>query len=112
MDSYSLCFKVSTEIVLQVVVYSGFYLKRSQYRDHVSVYDERADELQGIWKESVMVQLRYYPRIFQEGLRKSTKYLSHDSRCSGLHPNLTHTNAEVERYLQTILFGILGFGII
>jgi hypothetical protein len=37
------------------------------------------DELERIWKQAVMVLLRYYHGISLEGLRKTTKALSQDS---------------------------------
>jgi hypothetical protein len=34
------------------------------------------DKLKWIWKEAVVAQSRYYPKMFLEGLRKPTKYLT------------------------------------
>jgi hypothetical protein len=42
-------------------------------KDHGVFYDE--DELEKIWKEMVMTELRYYTGICMEGLRKTTKTL-------------------------------------
>jgi hypothetical protein len=45
------------------------------------------DELERIWKEAAVVDLRYYPGIFLEGLRNITRDLSLDSRCPGPDSN-------------------------
>jgi hypothetical protein len=39
------------------------------------------NEIKRTWKEVVVPDLRYYPGIFQEGLRKMMKNLSQDSQC-------------------------------
>jgi hypothetical protein len=36
-----------------------------------------------IWQEVVVAQLRFYPGICLEGLRKTTNILTHDGRCFG-----------------------------
>jgi hypothetical protein len=38
------------------------------------------DELEGIWNGEIVSQSTYFPGIFQEGLRKTTKSLSQNSR--------------------------------
>jgi hypothetical protein len=44
-------------------------------------------ELERIWKEIVVTQLRYYPSIYLEGLRKKAQNsLSWDSQCSPYLP--------------------------
>jgi hypothetical protein len=40
-------------------------------------------ELERMWKEAVVAQLRYYPGNCLEGLRKTTNDLSQDSRRPG-----------------------------
>jgi hypothetical protein len=47
------------------------------------------DQLERIWKEAVIpgeviaVKLKYCPRIFLRGLRKTTSNLCQGSRCAG-----------------------------
>jgi hypothetical protein len=41
------------------------------------------DELEIMWKETVVALSRYYPGIFLEGLREITKHFSQDSLCPG-----------------------------
>jgi hypothetical protein len=38
------------------------------------------DELERIWEEAVVANLKYCSGIWLEGLRKTTKYISQDSR--------------------------------
>jgi hypothetical protein len=41
------------------------------------------DELKRIWKEVVVAELRYYPGICMEGMRKTMKNYGQDSHCLG-----------------------------
>jgi hypothetical protein len=43
------------------------------------------DELESMWKEAAWPALRYYPKIWLTGLRKSTEYLSEGSLCPTEH---------------------------
>jgi hypothetical protein len=53
-------------------------------------------ELEKIWKETVVFYLRYYSDIYLKGLRKCTKYLNENNRCSsGVHHE---TNTQLYRY--------------
>jgi hypothetical protein len=44
-----------------------------QYLDYKASNTRMTDELETIWKESVVAYLRYHHGIFLEGLRKTTK---------------------------------------
>jgi hypothetical protein len=41
------------------------------------------DRLEGMWKEAIVVQFMASPGIWLEGLRKTTKIISQDSRSPG-----------------------------
>jgi hypothetical protein len=45
-------------------------------------------ELENIWKKAIMTKLKYYPRIYLEGLRKTMNTLSQDSQCLSWDSNL------------------------
>lgn len=47
--------------------------------DHVTSNGGMIDELETIWKEVIMSNLRYYPNIFLKGLTETRKSLSQDS---------------------------------
>jgi hypothetical protein len=44
-------------------------------------------ELERIWEEAAVAYLRYYPRIFLEGLREITNKLIQGSWCPDRDPN-------------------------
>jgi hypothetical protein len=55
----------------------------TQYPQYTALNDRMADELEEIWKETVVAKSRYHSGIHLEGLRKTTKNLVQDDRCPG-----------------------------
>jgi hypothetical protein len=59
-----------------------------------------SDKLNRMWMEVAMAQLRYYPNIYLEGLRITTKRLSHNSQCPSQELNCSCLEYK-SRELQT-----------
>lgn len=62
------------------------------------------DELEILWTEAIVSQVRCYSRICLEGLKKITQSLGRDSPCPEGLPNSSR-----EPYYKTSLFGCLLF---
>jgi hypothetical protein len=54
------------------------------------------NESKSIWKDTVVAQSRYHPRIYTKRLSKTTKVISQDRRCLGWNSNEYILNASSE----------------
>lgn len=71
-----------------------------------------SDELEGVWKETVVFKLRYYLSVCLDRPRRTTKYFNQDSR----NPSLDWNLAPSERVYSvttalTCSVGNVGWGI-
>jgi hypothetical protein len=58
------------------VTFSMGYLTTFQYQDYTVEVGSMTYKLERIWKEEIMAQLRYYPRMHLEGLKKPAQKTS------------------------------------
>jgi hypothetical protein len=61
----------------------------------------------GNCKKAVMIRSRYYPIIYLEELRKTTKHLNQVSRCPGRDSSTAPSEYESTRSLSALLFAIV-----
>jgi hypothetical protein len=66
------------------------------------------DEMERIWKEAIVAQSKYYPRIFLEGLKKTTKNTVRTAGVAAETRTEHLPNTSLEHYYSTSVFGITG----
>jgi hypothetical protein len=60
------------------------------------------NEFESAWNYAAVAELKYYNGSCLEGLRKTMKILSYDSRCLGRESNRNHPNTSLEYYHYVI----------